>query len=219
MLNRMAKGKVYTQVDMYSGFWQIPLAEEDREKSAFITPLGLFEWVVMPFGLTNAPATFQSFMEKVLHQYLGSICDIYIDDLVIYSENLEEHVEHVGKVFDLLKAEGLRMKIEKCHFAVQEMNFLGFVVTPEGLRPQPDKAAKIVDAVVKPTQKGILKFVGLVRYYQRFVPDLATLAQPLTSLLRKENNIKEWGEEQEQAIREIKEIFKSDRFLIHFDPS
>lgn len=179
---------------MYSGFWQIPLAEEDIPKTAFTTPIGLYEWLVMPYGLTNAPATIQSVMDTVLKDHIRQFCEVYIDDLVIYSNTLEEHIQHVSLVFDLLKKAGLKMKIEKCHFAVTSMNLLGFVFTPDGLKPQPDKVSKILNAEVKKAKAEILQFLGLVCYY-RFIPDLATLSKPLTALLRKEHSLTEfeWG--------------------------
>ena len=218
LLANVSRRKIYTQVDLYSGFWQIPLREEDKPKTAFITPMGLFQWTVMPFGLMNAPATFQTFMEKVLKPVLHDIVEVYIDDIVIFSENEEEHAKHVKIVFDLLHEAGLKMKIDKCHFGVKNMNFLGFNFSPEGLRPQPDKIKAVVEAKVTKSVTGILRFLGLVRYYQRFVPHLAELAQPLTALLRKERSPKEWGKDQDEAVQKIKEVFQSSALLTHFDP-
>ena len=126
-------------MDLYSGFWQIPMNPADIEKTAFTSPLGLFEWKFMPFGLTNAPATLQAVMEKVLAPVLWKTCVAYIDDLVIFSQTEEEHLEHLS----LLDEAGLRMKVEKCHFGVKRMQLLGFDVREDGMRPQDERVARI----------------------------------------------------------------------------
>ena len=122
----------------------------------------------------------------------------------------------MAEVFDLLRKAGLKMKIEKCHFGVKEMNLLGYNFRPDGLRPQEDRIKAVVEAKVAKTKTGILRFLGLVRYYQRFVPHLSELSQPLTSLLRKDRSIKEWGPEQDSAVAKIKEVFASADVLTHF---
>ena len=124
LLSYVGRGKVYTKVDLYSGFWQIPLRKSDREKTAFTTPGGLYQFKVMPFGLKNAPGTFQSYMEKVLKDVLHKFVEVYIDDIIIYSENEEEHAHHVQIVFSLLQQANLKMKIEKCNFGVKRIEFL-----------------------------------------------------------------------------------------------
>jgi len=135
----------------------------------------------------NAPATFQAVMEKVLEPVLWKTCIIYIiDDLIIFLQAEEEHLEHLAEVLRLLDEAGLRMKIKKCHFEVRPMQLLGFDFREDGMRPQEDRALKIQQVVVERTRTGILSFLGIVRDYQRFVPHLADLSQPLTCLLRKE---------------------------------
>jgi hypothetical protein len=143
LLGRVSEGKIFTQMDLYSGFWQIPMHPPDIKKTAFTSPLGLFEWKFMPFGLMNAPATFQAIMEKVLAPVLWKTCVVYIDDLVIFSQNEEEHLEHLAEVLKLLDEAGLRMKVEKCHFGVKRMQLLGFDFREDGMRPQEERALRI----------------------------------------------------------------------------
>ena len=133
----------------------------------------------MPFGLTNAPATFQAIMEEVLAPVLWKTCVVCINDLVVFSQTKEEHVEHLAEV---LEKAGLRMKVDKCHFGVREMQLLGFDFRQDGMRPREDRALKIQQVDVEHTRTGVLSFLGPVRCYQRFVPHLADLSQPLTSL-------------------------------------
>jgi hypothetical protein len=114
VLKGVPEGKIFTQMDLYSELWQIPMTPEDIEKTAFTSPLGLYEWIVIPFGLMNAPATFQAIMEKVLEPVLWKTCAVYIDDLVIFLQTEEEHLEHLAEVLKLLDETGLRMKVDKC---------------------------------------------------------------------------------------------------------
>jgi hypothetical protein len=172
----------------------------------------------MPFGLMNALATFQAVTEKVLAPVLWKTCVVYIDDLVIFSQTEEEHLEHLAEVLKLLDEAGLRMKVEKCHFGVRCMQLLGFDFREAGMKPQEERALQIQQVICEKTRTGILSFLGIVGYYQRFVPHLANLLQPLTSLLRKERTITEWGSAQDKAHQAIKDIFQSPDILVHFNP-
>ena len=155
----------------------------------------------------------------MLAPVLGKICIAYPDDVIIYSNNEQEHAEHVLTVLDLLINAGLRVKIDKCDFGVTEMELLGFQVSDHGISPITERCVAIRDLKVEKSVKGIQSFMGLVRYYQRFVPRLAELSQPLTKLLRKESSISEWGSEQDQAVLDIKAAFLEPPLLAHFDPS
>ena len=141
-------GKIYTRMDLYSAFWQVPVRSSDVEKTAFTSPMGLHEFLFMPFGLKNAPATFQSLIDKVLAPVLNKICVAYLDDVIVYSNSEEEHAEHVAQVLDLLYAAGLRVKIEKCDFGVRKMELLGFDFTSDGVSPIAERCVRIRDLVV-----------------------------------------------------------------------
>ncbi len=219
MLRRIGthKPKYFAVFDLTSGYHQAPLSMSAIGYTAFICFCGLYEYLRVPFGLKGAPSYFQRVIASVvLAGLIYVICEVYIDDIIIFSENEEEHAKHVAQVFDLLKEAGLKMKGDKCHFGVDEMNVLGFNFRPDGIRPQEEKIKAVVDAKVAKTKHGIMKFLGLVRYYQRFVPKLAELAQPLTSMLKKEKTPKDWGPEQDLAIARIKTVFQSADVLTHF---
>ena len=141
LLDQLGRAKHFSTLDLASGFWQIKLHAESREKTAFITPQGLFEFQVMPFGLTNAPAVFQRLMQQVL---MGlnppegpDFVSVHIDDILIYSETLEDHLEHLKCVIERLMTSGLKLKPMKCHFVRQEVEYLGHIITPTGLKPNP----------------------------------------------------------------------------------
>src|SRR5205085_1892772 len=134
--------KWFTTLDLASGYWQILIAMMDIQKTGFITQRGFYEFVRMPFGLTNAPATFQRLMDKILETEIGKFVQVYLDDIIIYSETWEEHLEHIKQVFQRLEDAGLKMGKEKCFFALKELEFLGHRISREGIKPDPNKIEK-----------------------------------------------------------------------------
>ena len=118
----------FTTIDLASGYWQVEVAEEDKEKMAFITHRGLYEFNVMPFGLKNAPGTFQRLMNYVLQNYIGKFVAVYLDDIIIYSKTFEQHIDHVNKVLDALRKAILKIKLKKCYFCFPNIAFLGHIV-------------------------------------------------------------------------------------------
>ena len=138
-------GKVFTSLDLSSGYWQIPMAPEDKHKTAFVTDRGLFEFNVMPFGLTNAPATFQRFMDAVLAGLKWNILLVYLDDIFVFSPTFEEHLIDLRSTFDRLRQARLRLKASKCHLFQKELLYLGHVVSAGGTRPDPNKIRAVVD--------------------------------------------------------------------------
>lgn len=128
-------------MDLRSGYWQIEVDDRDREKTAFITPDGLFEFKVLPFGLCSAPATFQRMMDTVLSGLKWQSCLVYLDDVVVFSETFEQHLHRLRAVLDAIRSAGLSLKPEKCHFGYEELKFLGHVVSCEGISPDPEKNA------------------------------------------------------------------------------
>ena len=144
LLDSLGGATWFSTIDLASGFWQISMHEEDIEKTAFITPSGLYEFVVMPFGLNNAPGTFQRLMNWVLRDYLGIFVAVYIDDVIIYTRGtMEQHLDHLRLVFRTLKKAMLKIKLKKCHFCLPSLSFLGHVVGRSGIQPDPEKIAKV----------------------------------------------------------------------------
>lgn len=197
-LDQLHGSKVFSTLDLKSGYWQVPVAEQDRQKTAFITKYGLFQWTCMPFGLCNAPATFQRLMDAVLRGLKWECCLVYLDDVIIYSRSVEEHAEHLKKVFGAIAKAGLKLNASKCKFALHELTYLGHTITEEGIRPD----GKNLEAVLKmpnPTNVHEVRvLLGLYGYYRRFIQDFSIKAGPLFSLLRGDTKF-EWAKTQQEA--------------------
>jgi uncharacterized protein (UPF0262 family) len=195
-----------------SGYWQVPVAEADRHYTAFVTPLGLFEFNVMPFGLCNAPATFQRLMDSVLRQLRPSV-QVFFDDTLIATRTKEEHFNRLRAVFDLLRYHGLHLRHDKCRFFQERIPFLGFDVTAAGLQSQPDKIHAVVDLPQPNDITQLRHFLGLTSYYRRFIPQYATIAAPLYHLL-KHNVPFQWEAAQQHAFDELKTKLTSAPILL-----
>ena len=219
ILDKLGTAKYFTSVDMFKGFWQVPVRDEDIEKTAFITPSGLYEWLHMPMGRMNSGATFQAMMEEALAPLLWQCVVVYIDDVFIFSNSFEEHLEHLDQVFDLLEKAGLKTRPDKTSICKTSVKVLGFIIDEEGIKPQENKVKKILEAPVEKSKKGIMSFMGLVRYYERFIQGLSAMAKPLYLLLKKDADpSRDWGSEQDLAVEKLKEAFSSDLVLTKFDP-
>ncbi|MBS2634167.1 RNA-directed DNA polymerase, partial [Salmonella enterica subsp. enterica serovar 1,4,[5],12:i:-] len=136
-LDRLHNANYFSSMDLKTGYWQIEVDERDREKTAFITPDGLFEFKVMPFGLCSAPATFQRVMDTALAGLKWQTCLVYLDDVVVFASNFDEHLRRLEAVLQAIKTSGLTLKPEKCRFAYEELLFLGHVISKDGVRPDP----------------------------------------------------------------------------------
>src|SRR6266511_4585820 len=143
LMDAIARAKYYSSWDLISGFWQIEIEKEDKAKTAFSTSWGYYEYNVMPFGLKGAPATFQRLMTKVLGPYLYDFVMVYLDDIIIFSQTMEEHLQHMRKVLEALRQAGLKLKLEKCEFAKKQLKYLGFIVGEFGIKPDPEKVRAI----------------------------------------------------------------------------
>ena len=211
--------KYFSTLDLTSGYWQMKIHPKDRAKTAFNTRHGHFEFVRMPFGLTNAPASFQRLMDRVLEQEIGDFVQVYLDDIIIYSETWEEHLIHLNKVLERLEKAGLKLSKEKCKFGETELEFLGHIISRDGIKPDPKKIEKIKNWPTPEGPKRVKKvrgFLGLASYYRRFIQDFSKIAKPLSKLTSK--NVKwEWGPEQEKAMNELKTRIINDVVMKHPD--
>ncbi|KAK0587438.1 hypothetical protein LWI29_022813 [Acer saccharum] len=204
MLDELHGSVVFTKIDLKSGYHQIRMKKGDEWKTAFKTKYGLYKWLVMPFGLTNAPSTFMRLMNHVLRAFIVKFVVVYFDDILIYSKNLDEHVEHLKLVLGVLRTEKLFSNLKKCTFCTDRLVFLGFVVSVKGIRVDEEKV-KAIKEWPKPTNVGqVRSFHGLASFYRRFVRDFSSLAAPLTEFIKKNVGFK-WGNEQEKAFNLIKE--------------
>ncbi|KAK1602536.1 hypothetical protein QYE76_017967 [Lolium multiflorum] len=203
MLDELSGATIFSKIDLRSGYHQIRMAIGDEWKTAFKTKLGLYEWLVMPFGLSNAPSTFMRLMNHILRPLIGKSVVVYFDDILIYSKNLEDHVQHVREVLCILRHEKLFANLPKCHFAQNKLVFLGFVVSANGIEVDSSKVEAIHNWPT-PTNVGqVRSFHGLAGFYRRFVKDFSTIACPLNELTKK-NVPFVWGKAQQKAFDELK---------------
>ena len=178
----LADSTLFTTLDLASGYWQVELDSADKEKTAFYTTQGHFEFNVMPFGLTNAPAAFQRLMECILAGVSGEQCLTYLDDIIVFSTTFQEHVQRLDTVFSGLKAANLKLRPEKCHFAKQKVMYLGHVISSEGIHPDPGKVAAISNLSAPKDPRQLKHFLGLSNYYRKFIQSYAAIAEPLYKL-------------------------------------
>lgn len=199
---------VFSTLDAASGFWQIPMAADSINKTGFTTKYGTYEFMVMPFGLTNAPATFQRMMTRILGKLVGHCVHVFIDDIIIYSKNVDEHMDHLASVFDLCIQHGLRLKRKKCVFIQSDVEYLGHQIGQGGLRPNKHNTSKIMKMKVPRNKDDVRSFLGMTGYYRRFVEGYATLMNPITTLTKKDNGFI-WGAMQQKAFDIIKATLTS----------
>ena len=208
LLDELQGAKIFSSLDLRSGYHQIRIADEDAPKTAFRTPEGLYHFRVLPFGLCNAPATFQRVMNKVFAPVIGKFVVIYMDDILVYSKTPEEHVLHLREVFKLLRDAKLYVKLSKCDFWKTELVFLGYTVGADGIKPNPSKIAAVQEWPSPKNVKELRSFLGLATFFRRFVQGFSTLVAPLTSLLRKESAFV-WNAVCEQTFLKLKEVLTS----------
>ena len=165
ILDSLEGSKWFTSLDLASGYWQVEMDPKDKEKTAFITTQGLFEFNVMPFGLMNAPGTFQRLMDRVLQEVKGKFVLVYLDDINIYSKTFEEHLEHLNDVFKRLRAAGLKLGQEKCSFCKSKLIFLGHTISSNGVVPDPAKIEKVQNFPIPRNITELRGFIGLASYY------------------------------------------------------
>src|SRR4030095_7025515 len=172
----------------------------------------------MPFGLCNAPGSFQGYVNDVIREYLDTCAVAYIDDILIYSNTLEEHILHVRQVLKKLLEHGLYVKLEKCQFSVQEISFLGFVISPQGISMDPDRISTISDWPIPRSVTDIQVFLGFANFYRRFIDGYSRVVVPITSLLKKGKQF-EWSYGAQEAFDRLKQLFISAPILRHFAPN
>jgi hypothetical protein len=175
------------------------MKEGDEWKTAFKTKHGLYEWLVMPFGLTNAPSTFMRLMNHVLRTFIGKFVVVYFDDILIYSKNLNEHLDHLRNVLSVLRSEQLYANLKKCTFCMEKIVFLGYIVIAQGIEMDEEKVKAIRDWLTPKLVSEVRSFHGLASFYRRFVKDFSTIAAPLTEIVKKSVGFK-WNDEQDEAF-------------------
>jgi len=211
-LNALAGSSWYSTLDLRSGYYNIPIAESDRDKSAFITRQGCFRFTVMPFGLTCAPSVFQRLMDVVLCGLSYQICLVYLDDIIVFGRTFEEQLERLEEVFKRLRSANLKLKPSKCFLCQRSVEFLGHVVSEKGLTMQSSKIEAINDWTSCKDVSEVRAFMGLSGYYRRFVKDFSSIAAPLYGLTQKGVEFC-WTAECQEAFDELKRRLTSEPIL------
>ncbi|GJY37062.1 putative reverse transcriptase domain-containing protein, partial [Tanacetum coccineum] len=204
LFDQLQGSSIYSKIDLRSGYHQLKVREEDISKTAFRTRYGHYEFQVMPFGLTNAPAVFMDLMNRVCKPYLDKFVIVFIDDILIYSKNKQEHEEHLKIILELLKKEELYAKFSKCEFWIPKVQFLGHVIDNKGIHVDPAKIESVKDWASPKTPMEIRQFLGLAGYYRRFIEGFSKIAKPMTKLTQKKVKF-EWGDKQEAAFQLLKQ--------------
>lgn len=213
ILDRLRSTKYISKLDLKSAYWSIPLAPSSAEKTAFAVPgKGLFQFRRMPFGLCNAGATFQRLMDNLFGPDLMPHVFVYLDDIIIISENLDHHLELLEEVFKRLARAKLRINWDKCEFGVPEVTYLGYKISEKGLATDPDKVKPILEYPPPQNVKELRRFLGMCSWYRRFIPSFTQVANPLSMLLRKQQKWV-WNESQQKAFEVLKDCLTKPPIL------
>ncbi|GKC16621.1 putative reverse transcriptase domain-containing protein, partial [Tanacetum coccineum] len=204
LFDQLQGSQFFSKIDLRSGYHQLRVHEDDIPKTAFRTRYGHFEFTVMPFGLTNAPAVFMDLMNRVCRPYLDKFVIVFIANILIYSKTREEHVEHLRLVLELLKMEKLYAKFSKCEFWLREVQFLGHVINGNGIHVDPSKIEAVKNWKASRTPTEVRSFLGLARYYGRFIDNFSKIAKSLTILTQKYKTF-DWGEEPKLTFQTLKD--------------
>ncbi|GMF52614.1 unnamed protein product [Phytophthora fragariaefolia] len=214
-LESLGGARLFTTLDLRSGYWQIRVAKEDRDKTAFMTKRGLYRFMRMPFGLTNAPATFQRLMNGVLRGLAWLTCLVYLDDIIIFTKGgIERHVVELAGVLQRLRSAGLSLKLKKCTFATTSMEYLGHHLSDRGVQPA-ERLVKSVKEFPRPVDAvEVKRFVHLAGYYRKFIAAFGSIVEPLTRLLKKDVKW-QWSEAQEFAFERVKMLLTTRPLLLY----
>ena len=215
-IDALSGAKYFCTLDLASGYWQVKMAARDREKTAFASHCGLYQFRVMPFGLTNAPATFQRMMDDILSDVRFKTCIVYIDDIIVYGDSYESCLANLDDVLNRLRNHGLRLKPKKCDLFKDSVTFLGHVVSRRGVSCDMTKCEKIKNWPVPVTIGDVRSFLGLVGYYRKFIDNYSNVAKPLLNLTRKDVIFK-WTDECQRSFEIMRDILCSDPVLAYPD--
>ena len=212
MLDHLRGAKLFSSIDLTSGYWQIKLREEDKPLTSFQTPYGLYQFKVMPFGLVNAPATFQALMNSIFSPYLYRFIMVYLDDILVFSRTPEEHEQHLRVVFETLRKHKLYAKSSKCKFNLTELKFLGHIISDKGIQVDPKKTL-VVKEWPKPSDATQLRsFLGLSNYFRKFIYNYAGICIPLYKNCQKDKPFV-WTAECDKAFQKLKDALTAPPIL------
>lgn len=214
ILDELKGSSIFSTLDLFTGYWQVQVAEQCKEMTTFICREGTFQFEVMPFGLMNAPATFQRMMTTVLEGIEYAVA--YIDDVVIHSSSMAEHITHLRSVLSRVKSYGLKLKLSKCTFARRSVSLLGHIVSEKGVAVDPRKTQALRDTRIPHTKTEVRSFLGLASYYRRFIPHFAEIAKPLHELTSAKSAFL-WDKTTQDAFNKLKNLLCSPPVLAYPD--
>ena len=217
LLDKLGRCQYFSVIDLQSGFHQIEMESDSQSKTAFSTPNYHLEFTRMPFGLKNAPSTFQRLMDNILRGVANEYCCVYMDDIIVFSVSLQEHIERLRAIFKRLRAANLKIQLEKTEFLRKEVTYLGHVVTDQGVRPDPSKIKAISKYPIPSTTTEIKSFLGLLGYYRRFIANFADVTKPMTRCLKKGNVIDINDPEYIACFEKCKTLLANDPILQYPD--
>ena len=205
ILDQLSEATIFSKIDLRLGYWQIRVRDEDVEKTAFRTKYGSFEWLVVPMGLSNAPATFQRVVNHVLRPYIDKFATVYLDDILVYSKTEDEHRAHLRLLFDALAANKLQVKPTKCRWGLAEVDYLGFCIAADGLKPDAAKVQALQEWPRPRNQTEVRGFLGLAGYFRRFIPGFAEKSHNLTDLTRDDIDVpSSWNSKHDDEMDQLK---------------
>lgn len=221
-IDQLGGNKYFTTLDLASGFHQIKMKKEDIEKTAFSVNYGKYEFLRMPFGLKNAPAIFQRSIDDVLRHHIGKRCYVYIDDVIVVGKTLDEHIENLSIILKALHEANLKVQLDKSEFLHKSVEFLGYIITDEGIKPNEKKIEAIKKYPEPKNLKQLRGFLGMMGYYRRFIKDFAKIAKPLTKLLRGEGESKKvkninLDSDEKRCFESMKQILTGSDILTYPD--
>lgn len=216
IVDTLKRANFFTTLDQTHGYWQVPIAECDKEKTAFIAPNGLYQYNYTPFGLCNAAATFQRLMDVTLAGLQGISCLCYLDDVLVFGNTFDEMLGNLDEVLHRLAEAGLKLRLSKCKFAQKQVSYLGHIISGKGVAPDPSKIEAVENYPIPTNLTELRAFLGIASYYRKFVRNFAQIAHPLHVLLKKGRAF-DWGTAQGEAFAKIKCCLTSAPILIHPD--
>jgi len=217
LFDQIRGASVFYKIDLRSGYHQVKIKEEDIFKTAFKTRYGHYEFVVMPFGLTNAPVSFMCLMNNVFSKYFGKFVFVFIDDLLIYSRTMEEHEEHLQIILQVLREHKLYAKFSKCEFFKDHIQYLGHVISKDGISVDPDKIKAIINWPIPKDVPEVRSFMGITGYYRKFIEVFSKITNPINSLQKKGRKFV-WDLKCEESFKKFKEHLTTAPILKIADP-
>jgi hypothetical protein len=218
-LRQLSGSQYYSQLDLFSGYWQIKMEPNSKEKTTFICHFGTYQFKVMPFGLVNAPSTFSRMMHQNFKDLLTQYLVLYLDDLTVFSKNFSDHLPQLKNVFERLRKTGLKLKLKKCHFAQHQILFLGHNINKDGIGMNPSKIINLQNTPIPKNIKQLRSFLGLCNYFRKFIANFSEIALPLTELTKtKSNPYYKWTNKHTNSFHSLKEKLISPPILSHFNP-